>query len=204
MIRLLLVEDDPDWIKLLSGFIGKEEDMLIVGAVSTREQAVRLAKTIECDIVLMDINLTENNLDGIYAAADILEMRPNIKVIMLTSLTAEDVMLKAFTAGAVHYIAKSDYKELPSAIRLAASRTSSYDVLMKEFARLKQEEQLLGLTPAEREVYDLLEQGYTHSQIETKLHKAESTLKNQINKLLKKLGVRSGKDAVEKVRKKGL
>ena len=54
--------------------------------------------------------------------------------------------------------------------------------------RLKREERLRGLTPAEREVFDLLDEGYTHSQMEQKLFKTESTLKNQINKILKSSG----------------
>ncbi len=69
---------------------------------------------------------------------------------------------------------------------------------------MKREEALRNLTPAEREVFELLNDGYTHTQIETKLYKTESTLKNQINKMLKKLGVKSGKEAVEKIRRKGI
>ena len=123
---------------------------------------------------------------------------------MLTSLGDEQVITQSFTAGAVNYIEKSKFKELPAAIRSAVLHPGSMDVLLKEFARLKREEQLRGLTPAEREVFDLLDEGYTHSQMEKKLFKTESTLKNQINKILKKLGVRSSKEAVEKVRRKGI
>jgi NarL family two-component system response regulator LiaR len=78
------------------------------------------------------------------------------------------------------------------------------EALLKEFTRLKREEQLKELTAAEREVFDMIEQGYTQSQIGRMLHKTESTLKNQVNKLLKKLGVRSSREAVKKVRRKGL
>ena len=78
------------------------------------------------------------------------------------------------------------------------------EALLKEFTRLKREEQLQVLTAAEREVFELIEDGYTQPQIQEKLYKAESTLKNQVNKMLKKLGVRSSKEAVEKVRRKGL
>ncbi|WP_338130595.1 hypothetical protein [Cohnella ginsengisoli] len=60
------------------------------------------------------------------------------------------------------------------------------EALLKELRRLKREEQLQPLTAAEREVYVMLEEGYTHAQIERKLYKSESTLKNQVNKILKK------------------
>lgn len=202
-IKLLIVEDDPDWIKAMTAFLNKEDDMLVVGAATEREEAVRLAGTLEFDVVLMDICLTPGRLDGLYAAMELLDVRP-AKVIMLTSLEDEAVITQAFTAGAVQYVVKSEYRQLPTTIRGAMRGTNPMEALLKEFARLKREEQLKELTGAERELFELLEQGYTQPQIGRKLFKAESTLKNQVNKMLKKLRVRSSKEAVEKVRRKGL
>lgn len=203
-IHVFLVEDDPDWIKSMTVFLNAQEDMIVVGAAESPDQAIAMAEVLSFDIVLMDIQLTEGRLDGIYAAAEIHERKPEAKVIMLTSLDDELVIMQSYTAGAVNYIEKSNFEELPAAIRSAVHQPGSMEVLLKEFARLKREEQLRSLTPAEREVFDLLDEGYTHSQMEKKLFKTESTLKNQINKILKKLGVRSSREAVEKVRRKGI
>ncbi|MEF7437686.1 response regulator transcription factor [Paenibacillus lautus] len=203
-IHVFLVEDDPDWIKSMTVFLNALEDMIVVGAAESPEQAIAMAQVLSFDIVLMDIQLTAGRLDGIYAAAEIHERKPEAKVIMLTSLDDELVITQSYTAGAVNYIEKSNFEELPDAIRRAVHQPGSMEVLLKEFARLKREEQLQSLTPAEREVFDLLDEGYTHSQMEKKLFKTESTLKNQINKILKKLGVRSSREAVEKVRRKGI
>lgn len=203
-IRIFLVEDDPDWIKAMTVFLNGQEDMLVAGAAQTPEQAAEMARVLSFDVVLMDIQLTPGQLDGIYAAADILEIRPQAKVIMLTSMDDEQTITQAFTAGAAQYIEKTRFKELPAAIRGAALHAGPMEALLKEYSRLKREEQLRGLTQAEREVFELMEEGYTHAQIEHKLFKSESTLKNQINKILKKLGVKSGKEAVEKVRRKGI
>ncbi|MCT1398821.1 response regulator transcription factor [Paenibacillus sp. p3-SID867] len=203
-IQIFLVEDDPDWVKSMTVFLNAQEDMIVVGTAESPEQAIAMAQILSFDIVLMDIQLTAGRLDGIYTAAEILERKQQAKVIMLTSLGDELVIMQSFTAGAVNYIEKPRFKELPAAIRSAVLHPGSMEVLLKEFARLKREEQLRGLTPAEREVFDLLDEGYTHSQMEQKLFKTESTLKNQINKILKKLGVRSSKEAVEKVRRKGI
>lgn len=203
-IHVFLVEDDPDWIKSMTVYLNAQVDMIVVGAAESPEQAIAMAQVLSFDIVLMDIQLTAGRLDGIYAAAEILERKPDAKVIMLTSLDDELVIMQSYTAGAVNYIEKSNFEELPAAIRSAVHQPGSMEVLLKEFARLKREEQLRSLTPAEREVFDLLDEGYTHSQMEKKLFKTESTLKNQINKILKKLGVRSSREAVEKVRRKGI
>jgi DNA-binding NarL/FixJ family response regulator len=202
-IKVLLVEDDPDWIKAMTAFLNHEEDMLVVGAAMQSAEAIRLAKTLEFDVVLMDIQLTAGGMEGIYTAVEMHEIHP-AKIIMLTSVNDELVITKAFTAGAVNYIDKTRFKEIPQAIRSAYHHPSAMEVLLKEFARLKREEQLKELTAAEREVFELIEEGYTQPQMEQKLFKAESTLKNQVNKILKKLGVRSSKEAVEKVRRNGL
>jgi NarL family two-component system response regulator LiaR len=202
-IRVLIVEDDPDWIKAITSFLNREPDMLVVGAATTTDEALRLAGTLSFDVVLMDIQLNGSGHDGIYTAMELHDIHP-AKIIMLTSLTDETVMTRSFTAGAVNFIEKTRYKDLPAAIRTAHRHPAAMNALLKEFARLKREEQLGALTPAEREVYELIEEGYTQSEIERKLYKAESTLKNQVNKMLKKLGVRSSKEAVELVRKKGL
>ena len=78
------------------------------------------------------------------------------------------------------------------------------EVLLDDYHKLKQEEELKSLSPSEREVFDLIEQGNTQNEIGKKLFKSEQTLKNQVHSILKKLGVRSSKDAIEKVKKMGI
>lgn len=73
--------------------------------------------------------------------------------------------------------------------------------LLKEFRRLKREERLQPLTPAEREVFELIEDGRTQAEIGRKLFKSESTLKNQVNRILKKLGASSSREAVRRLRR---
>jgi DNA-binding NarL/FixJ family response regulator len=202
-IKVLLVEDDPDWIKAMTAFLNHEDDILVVGAAMQSAEAIRLAKTLEFDVVLMDIQLSAGGMEGIYTAVEMHDIHP-AKIIMLTSVNDEHVITQAFTAGAVNYIDKTRFKEIPQAIRSAYHHPSAMEALLKEFSRLKREEQLKDLTVAEREVFELIEEGYTQPQMEQKLYKAESTLKNQVSKILKKLGVKSSKEAVERVRRKGL
>ncbi|VTR32507.1 Response regulator protein vraR [Actinobacillus pleuropneumoniae] len=118
-VHVFLVEDDPDWIKSMTVFLNALEDMIVVGAAESPEQAIAMAQVLSFDIVLMDIQLTAGRLDGIYAAAEIHERKPEAKVIMLTSLDDELVITQSYTAGAVNYIEKSNFEELPDAIRRA-------------------------------------------------------------------------------------
>jgi len=203
VIRLLLIEDDADWTKAVTAYLEREPDMRIVGAAANDEEALRLADSVVFDVALIDIQLTGSRLDGIGIAMELHE-RTAAKLIMLTSLNDERVMTDAFKAGALQYLEKTRFKELPHAIRAARYHSAPMDALLKELARLQREEQLQRLTAAEREVFELIEAGHTQRQIEKMLFKAESTLKNQVNKMLKKLGARSSKEAVAKVKRGGL
>ncbi|GAE04971.1 two-component response regulator [Paenibacillus sp. JCM 10914] len=98
-IRIFLVEDDPDWIKAMTIFLNSQEDMIVVGTAESSEQAVAMAGVLSFDIILMDIQLSTGHLDGIYTAAEIHELTPESKIIMLTSLDDERVITQSFTLG---------------------------------------------------------------------------------------------------------
>ena len=202
-IKVAIVEDDPGWLKAMISFLSKEEDLMIVGTARNRNDAVGLAKTLQVDVFLMDINLNENRCDGIYATAEILQSAKT-KIIMMTSLKEEDIIADSFAAGVVDYISKEDYEDIPRTIRSAYSNGfSPVEVLAKEYAKLKREEQLIPLTSAERRIYDLIEQGCTQSQIQKMLMKTKNTLKVQIKNILRKLDVSNSKEAVRKVESGG-
>ena len=203
-IRVVLIEDDEDWIKIIETIIGNEDDMMLVACSRTKEEAIKLSGALnQIDIFLVDINLTEDNLDGIYTALE-LKRSESSKIIMLTSMSDEEVIQQAFTAGATDYILKKDATRIPEIIRSSYHETPPIQALIKDYVRLKSEEQLKELTTAERGVYDLIEQGYSRSEIQKKLIKSDNTIKNQIKNILKKLSVSSMKEAIQKVKSGGL
>jgi Response regulator containing a CheY-like receiver domain and an HTH DNA-binding domain len=202
-INILIVEDDPDWIKAMTGFLNRENDLAVIAAAPDKDTAVQLCKTLDLDIVLMDINLSANKYDGILAAAEINQIK-KVKIIMLTSLADADAITNSFTAGAVNYISKNNYREIPKVIRETHRNHTPIEVLLQEYHRLKEAEQLQDLTPAEKEIYFLIESGHTQAQIARQLYKSENTIKNQVNHILKKLKVSNCREAVRKVKSKGL
>ncbi|MBU8713410.1 response regulator transcription factor [Brevibacillus sp. FSL K6-0770] len=208
-IKVFLVEDDPVWRKGLIDYLNKEPDLAVVGEAGTKAEAVERFLNAGADIVLMDINLTENNLDGIETAMELISLQADCKIIMLTSLTAEDVIVESFSAGAVNYISKSSFKEIPEAIRAAHNRQSAIHptaaaALRNEFLRLKNEENQKLLSPAEKDILQLIHQGKTQTQIEQSLHITKRTIKNHINRILKKMGVKTSKEAASKASQKKL
>ncbi|MFS0556647.1 response regulator [Brevibacillus sp. 179-C9.3 HS] len=208
-IRVFLVEDDPVWRKGLIDFLNKEPDLTVVGEAGSKAEAIERFLPAQADVVLMDINLTENNLDGIETAIEFMALQADSKIIMLTSLTDEAVIVESFSAGAVNYISKSSFKEIPDAIRAAHNRQSAIHptaaaALRNEFLRLKNDENQKLLSPAERDILQLIHQGHTQTQIEQSLHITKRTIKNHINRILKKMGVKTSKEAAAKASQKKL
>lgn len=202
-IKILLVDDDPEWLTTMEIFLGTVPDMTVVGTTTTRDEAVSMVHAIDVDVVLMDINLTETRYDGIYAAAEISRFN-KVKILMLTALDDEDLVLNSFIAGAVNFISKSQYQAIPEAIRATYHDRSPVEIVLRDYSRLKEAEQVQSLTRSEREVLALAEEGLSRAQISRKLHKSEQTIKNQIGAILKKLGVKRIKDAIIKVKTKGI
>lgn len=199
----MIVEDDIGWLKSMTCFLSKEEDFVITGTAEGKNTAIAVAKVCFPDVILMDINLNGNKCDGIIAAAEIAQFS-DARIIMMTSLTEQEIIIDSFTAGAVNFLSKGKFIEIPNAIRASMESTDPMKVLLKEYSRLKKEEQISGLTRSEREVFELLENGHTKPEIEAKLYKTDNTVKCQVKKILRKLGVKSSREAIIKVNSGGI
>lgn len=201
-IRLIIVEDDPNWIAAMTLFLELEEDLEIVAVAKSYDEAIETCISTDADVILMDINLSENELSGIYATAEIL-CHKEIKIIMLTSLLNELIIRSAFAAGAVNYVLKTAYKSIPSVIRQTLQSITPNEVLARDYLRLRIQEILSPLTSTEKEVFQMLSEGKSKKDIADSLFISENTLKNHINHILKKLEAESVKDAIEKLKRKG-
>lgn len=205
IIKIGIVEDDAQWQKILSNYLNAYDDFQVVWIASEKDTAIRLARETEknTDVIIMDINLSFDERDGIYATFEICSNK-DTKIIVLTSYDEGQIIRDAFTAGAVNYILKENIKELPEAIRSTLNGKTPIEELLKEYKDLKKEALLKQLTRSERKLFDLLEKGKSKAEITKILYKTENTVKSQINSILKKLNAKTSKDAVEKVRRKGI
>ncbi|WP_435922514.1 response regulator [Paenibacillus sp. DYY-L-2] len=186
-IRVMLVEDDPFWRDHISADLSDESDIVVAGVAATKEEAVEIALQRDLDVILMDINLTGNNLDGLDAAEQILrqERSRSVKIIMLTSLTETEIIMKSFRLGAMNYINKSSYQDILHAIREAHSgRASIHPDAAKA---MRNEVQLMELSPTEREVFELRKDGLSKREISERLHKSTNTIKTQLRSIKNKL-----------------
>ncbi|WP_339312121.1 response regulator transcription factor [Paenibacillus sp. FSL M7-0896] len=203
-IQILIVEDDAVWRSMLARFLNSEPGLQVIHTTATKEEALTFCTSHTVDVVLMDLNLTEHHLDGLQATLELSLTGNEARVIVLTSLTDERTILDAFTAGAIQYVSKSDFRLIPGTIREAMRSRSPQSVLVREFLRLKEAEQYNRLTLAEKEIISLSEAGNGRQAMMRSLRKSEGTLKNQITSILRKFNSKSLKEVVRAIKSRGL
>ncbi|TYQ14555.1 UNVERIFIED_CONTAM: LuxR family two component transcriptional regulator [Acetivibrio alkalicellulosi] len=205
IFRIGIVEDDVQWQKILSNYLNSYDDFQVIWVASQKDMAVNLLKETKetTDIIIMDIHLNSNKRDGIFATFDMCQQFDG-KIIVLSAYSDGEIIRDAFSAGAVNYILKENYNEIPNAIRSALKGKTPIEEVLSEYKELKKESILNVLSPSEREAFQYLEEGKTISEISKLLHKTTSTIKSQVSSILKKLNVKTVKYAIEKVNKKGI
>ncbi|GAA0179772.1 response regulator transcription factor [Clostridium sediminicola] len=124
MIKCIIAEDFETLNNIYYNLINYEKDLEVIGRAYNGSEVVKLAQKHEADIILMDIEMDSKDT-GIKATKEILNMNPNIKIIMLTCHEDEEAIIEAYEAGAVDYVLKTaSSSEILEAIRQAYNDSS--------------------------------------------------------------------------------
>ncbi len=206
MIRLLLVDDQPLVRAGLRMVFEPEADVEIVGEASDGDQAVRLARELGPDVVLMDIRMPRR--DGIQATKAILggAREGPVRVLVLTTFDHDEYVYEALHAGASGFLLKD---ALPEALVAAVRGIAAGDALLapaitrrliEDFSRRRRAPTpppgLDELTEREGEVLRLVARGLSNAEIAERLHVGESTVKTHVGHVLAKLELRDRVQAV--------
>jgi DNA-binding NarL/FixJ family response regulator len=191
-IRIVIADDHSVVRRGLRMFLKQDPELDVVGEAANGDEAVRLARQLQPDIVLMDLLMPV--MDGIAATALIRRELPDTEVIALTSVLEDASVVGAVRAGAIGYLLKdTDADALCRAIKAAAA--GQVQLTPQAAARLMQvvsaPDSPEELTERETEVLRLLAQGRANKQIAYTLHIAEKTVKVHVSNILGKLGVQS-------------
>jgi len=201
----ILIADDQALVRVgLRKILEVEPDASVVGEAADGEEAIREARRLRPDVVLMDIRMPV--LDGIEATRRIVTNQPDAKVLILTTFGLDGYVFEALRAGASGFMLKdAPPEEIAAAVRvvaggdalLAPAVTRS---VVEEFARHRPAPvpppALADLTARETEVLELLARGMSNAEICERLVVSEATTKTHVARILQKLGLRDRIQAV--------
>jgi DNA-binding NarL/FixJ family response regulator len=208
----VLVADDQSMIR--AGFrmlLKNEEGIEVVAEAEDGLEAVEKAGRFSPSVVLMDIRMPK--LDGLEATRRILAADESARILILTTFDLDEYIYEALRAGASGFVLKDDPPEqLIAAIRTVAAGEALLSPtitkrVIKQFTRVPRHDApkaLDDLTDREREVFRLVAEGLSNSEIGRQLFISETTVKTHVTHVLQKLDLRDRVQAVVLAYRSGL
>jgi DNA-binding NarL/FixJ family response regulator len=193
-IRILLADDHTILRDGIRALLADEPNMILVGEAEDGRSAVKLACELRPDVVIMDIAMPL--LNGLEATRQIKRELPDTEVLILSMHDNEEYIRQVLAAGAMGYILKdAAARELINAIRTvqrgeAVLSTAITRLVIEDYLRwgdVQPEDNSSNLTPREREVLQLIAEGYTNKQIAEILNLSIKTIQAHRANLMNKL-----------------
>ncbi|NYF09442.1 DNA-binding NarL/FixJ family response regulator [Leifsonia sp. AK011] len=201
-ISVVVVDDQPLFASGMAMLIDAQDDMSCIATASDGRSALATIAELTPDIVLMDLRMP--GLNGIDATREILrhgnaDDRP--RVIVLTTLRRDDIVVQSLEAGASAFLTKdATTEQMLTSIRTVHSGDSIPDLATTlelvaemggETSAARQHETIDALSPREREVFLLVARGLSNAEIARAAYVSEATVKTHIAAILRKLDLRS-------------
>jgi DNA-binding NarL/FixJ family response regulator len=190
-VTRILVVDDHQLVRAgIVSLLEGADDLDVVGEAADGEQAVEMASATNPDVVLMDLSMPI--MDGVTATRALLDARPEIAVVVLTSFADQARVAEALAAGAVGYLLKDSHpRDLLAGIRSAAAGHAPLDprVARSLLPSGRTRDPAAALSHRELQVLRLVTKGMANKQIGRALGISEHTVKVHLGSVFRQIGV---------------
>ena len=208
-LQVLVAEDSKEFREGLRDLLKASPDMQLAGEAANGLEALRLAKQLQPDVILMDLHMPDMN--GIEATRQILRTSPHMAILVLTMYDDDESVFAAMRAGARGYLLKGALKnEILRAIRGVAAGEAIFGPLIAQrmvdyFSQLRPAAAAFPeLTGREQEILTLMAQGKKNPEIAQQLQINLKTVQNHISNIFTKLQVSDRAEAILRAKDAGL
>lgn len=212
-VRVLIVDDHEVFADALAVCLGDYEGLQVVGGATSSDEALAAVATVDCDVIVLDLDLAGE--DGLVVAAAALDRNPDVGIVVATGLDDGDRVIEAVRMGVRGWLSKTSTAEvLVEVIRgVAAGETripaemlagALVSLTQGSRAALDNVQDIEELTSRERQVLACLVDGLSRTEIGELLHVSPNTVRTHVQSILHKLKVHSALAAVAIARRAGM
>lgn len=194
-MKLILIDDDRLVVSALKMILEALPDFEVAATANDGSEALPLYRKHRPDVLLMDIRMEKT--DGLDAAAAVLTEFPDARILLLTTFSDDEYIVKALRLGAKGYLLKQDYQNIPPAVRAVYSGQTVFgDEIISRIPELMAHNhssfdyEAHGISGRELDVIRLVAEGLSNREIASRLYLSEGTVRNYLSNILDKLNLR--------------
>jgi len=193
-MNIIIVDDDKLVSLSLKTILEAQPDINVIAMGCNGEDAITLFEQHTPDVLLMDIRMDKMN--GLDAAKAIIDKHSDAKILLLTTFSDDEYIIKAIQYGAKGYILKQAFESIAPAINAVYNGQTVFgdEIMNKIPSLMKKQENVdyssFGLTDKEFEIVKYVADGLNNKEIAAKMFFGEGTVRNYISTILEKLDLR--------------
>ena len=193
-LRIIITDDDHFICTSLKTILQADPEIEVAAVGSSGEEAIALFDSIRPDILLMDIQM--KGLSGLDAGEKIINKYPDARILLLTTFSDNEYIIKALRMGAKGYLIKQNAEAIVPALKAVMSGQSVFgsEIIAKLPAFLYEQGKpnlsKQDISEREMEIIELVAKGLNNKEIADTLYLSEGTVRNYLSIILEKLELR--------------